>query len=228
MGRSVLRLAAADPRFDVVAIVSRSGQPMAGVAAPVMKAVAMRSCPSFDLAIDFSLPDGFDALLDLCVERGAALISGTTGLDDSVERQITAAARSIPVLWASNFSVGIVVLEELARRAALALAGWDIAITETHHVHKLDAPSGTALTLAAAMTGANRAQPLIRSVREGEVVGEHLVRLTGNGESLELIHRAEDRDIFARGALEAAVRLCGAGSGRWFLREIVFGKNVSD
>src|SRR5690606_22280778 len=130
------------------------------------------------------------------------------------------AASEIPLLWAANFSLGVAVLEELVERAASALDGWDCDIVETHHVNKLDAPSGTALALgAAAMRGG--ATPRYASLRAGDVVGEHLVQLTAAGERIELIHRATSRDVFARGALHAASRLRGRQPGAWRLRDLL-------
>jgi 4-hydroxy-tetrahydrodipicolinate reductase len=222
MGRAVLRLAGADPRFAVVAAVSRSGAEVAGSGVPAFAGGDLPACPDFDVAIDFSLPAAMPGLLDLCVERRAALVSGTTGLDPGLRAQIAAAARAIPVAWASNFSLGVVVLEDLLRRAAGVLP-WAADIVEVHHVHKLDAPSGTAITLAAALAQAQGRTPPIESIREGEVVGTHRVRLHGPGESLELAHVATDRDIFARGALETAARLHRREAREWRLPELLFG-----
>jgi len=225
-GRAVLRLAAEDPRVNVVAAVSRSGAaPVEGV--PAFGVADLARCQRFDVAIDFSLPDGLHALLEFCEARGAALVSGTTGLDPELRKRMEQAAQSIPLLWASNFSLGVVVLEDLLRRAAGALP-WPVSIVETHHVHKLDAPSGTAITLAAAATQAQGRSPPIESVREGEVVGTHEIRLQGPGERLELSHVASDRDIFARGALEAACRLAGRAPGAWRLPDLLFESRSAD
>lgn len=221
MGRAVLRLAQEDARFVVVAAVSRSALFEPGQTPPVFGPGQLAECPAFDLAIDFSLAPAFDALLDECVVRGVALVSGTTGLDAGQLARLDQAAQQIPLLWASNFSLGVVVLEDLVRRASAALRQWQVTITETHHVHKLDAPSGTALTLAQAAGEALGALPSIHSVREGEVIGEHLVRFEGPGETIELKHSAGDRDIFARGALEAAVHLHGRPAGRWPLSRLL-------
>jgi len=220
MGRALLRLAAGDPRLAVVAAVSRSGAAIESASVPVLAGDALASCPDFDVAVDFSLPAALPALLEFCVSRRAALVSGTTGLDPELRASMQSAAQSIPLLWASNFSLGVVVLEDLLRRAAAALP-WPVSIVETHHVHKLDAPSGTAITLAAAAAGAQGQSPAIESIREGEVVGTHRVRLAGPGETLELGHVAADRDIFARGALEAAVRLAGRPPGAWTLPQLL-------
>jgi 4-hydroxy-tetrahydrodipicolinate reductase len=220
MGRAVSRLASADPRFSLVATVSRSGAaPAEGV--PAFGTADLASIPAFDVAVDFSLPPGLYALLEFCEARKAALVSGTTGLDPELRTRMAQAAQSIPVAWASNFSLGIVLLEDLLRRAAAAVP-WPVSITEIHHVHKLDAPSGTAITLAAAAAQAGGATPPIESIREGEVVGTHRIRLQGPGETLELGHVASDRDIFARGALEAAYRIAGCAAGSWGLPDLLF------
>jgi 4-hydroxy-tetrahydrodipicolinate reductase len=221
MGRAVARLAAQDARFVVVALVARSAGSLAPSAVPAFAAQQLADCPPFDVAIDFSLAPAFDALLAECLARGSALVSGTTGLDPGQRSRMDQAAQRIALLWASNFSIGVVVLEDLVRRASIALRHWQVEITESHHVHKLDAPSGTALTLAEAARHAPEPLPPIQSLREGEVIGEHLVRFQGPGEAVELSHSAGDRDIFARGALEAAARLRRRPAGRWSLAQLL-------
>lgn len=220
MGKALLRLARDDARLQVVAAVSRSGTAGDAIAIPADR---LADCPAFDVAIDFSLPEGFDAVLELCLSRGCALVSGTTGLSEAQRESLAQASQRIPVLWASNFSLGVAVLEDLVARASRALPDWPVRIVETHHVHKLDAPSGTALTLARAAETASGRMPAIESIREGEVVGDHLVLFKGRAERLELRHSALDRDIFAAGALEAALRLVGRPARLWRLPELVFG-----
>jgi 4-hydroxy-tetrahydrodipicolinate reductase len=221
MGRALLRLARDDSRFVVVAGVSLSGEPIDGVSVSMFAAGDMARCPAYDVAIDFSLPEGFDAVLAESVRRGSGLVSGTTGLSEQQRTMLANAGQHIALVWASNFSIGVVVLAGLVRRAAATLKQWQIDITETHHVHKKDAPSGTALTLAQAAQAARGAAPAIRSLREGEVIGEHVVRFSGPGEILELTHTAVDRDIFARGALEAADRLRRCPAGIWSLDALI-------
>jgi 4-hydroxy-tetrahydrodipicolinate reductase len=220
MGAALLRLAATDPRLHVVAAASRRGAACGDV--PGLAGDRLADAPAFDVAVDFSLPEAFDPLLALCRARGAALVSGTTGLSPAQLEALDAAATTIPVVWAANFSLGVAVLAELARRAALALPGWDADIVEAHHVHKKDAPSGTALFLGRAVAEARGAEPHYASLRAGDIVGEHTVQLSGIGERIELIHRATDRDIFARGALEAAWRVRGRAAGRHALRDLLF------
>jgi 4-hydroxy-tetrahydrodipicolinate reductase len=226
MGRALLRLAAADPRVVVVAAVSRSGEAPDDVRGdvPWLPAARLAQAPPFDAAIDFSLPDAFDAVLAACLARGAALASGTTGLAPTQQAAIDAAAQRIPVAWAANFSLGIAVLAELVHQAALALPAWDADVLEAHHVHKKDAPSGTALMLGRAVAAGRGGEPHYASVRAGDIVGEHTVQLSGPGERLELVHRATDRDVFARGALEVAVRLHDRPPGRHALGDLLFSR----
>jgi len=221
MGQALLRLAAEDERLQVTAAVTRrtpAPRVIDGVA--YFSASELAGTPEFDVAIDFSLPAGFDAILALCVERKAGLVSGTTGLDAGQQAALTQAAAHIPLIQASNFSLGVAVLSELVERAAAQLPGWDCDIVESHHIHKQDAPSGTALTLGAC-AGQGGATPRYASLRAGDIVGEHLVQFTGLGERVELTHRAMNRDIFARGALHVARQLSARAPGRYQVRDFV-------
>jgi 4-hydroxy-tetrahydrodipicolinate reductase len=222
MGRALLRLAVEMPTLRVVAAVTRAGAAFESGGVPVLASDSLGDCPVFDVAIDFSLPDAFDGVLALCVARQAALVSGTTGLSLAQLQAMERAGAAIPVLWASNFSLGVAVLEDLVRRAANALADWDVDIVEAHHVHKKDAPSGTALTLGRAVTAGGGHEPSFASLRAGDIVGEHTVQFSGPGERIELIHRATNRDIFARGALSAALRLAKRPAGQVALAELLF------
>ncbi|MFA5685168.1 MAG: 4-hydroxy-tetrahydrodipicolinate reductase [Lysobacteraceae bacterium] len=223
MGRAVLRLAAEDPRFVVAAAVSGQGVPLAEAGdAPVLAAAMIEDVEDFDLALDFSLPPAFGRLCALCARRGAMLVSGTTGLDAAQFAALDALATRVAVLWAANFSLGVAVMADLARRAAQALAAWDIDLVESHHVHKRDAPSGTALALGQAVAQGAGREPRYASLRAGDIVGEHLLQFSGAGERLELVHRAGHRDIFARGALECAARLAGRGPGRHAIADLLF------
>ncbi|WP_166207316.1 4-hydroxy-tetrahydrodipicolinate reductase [Cognatiluteimonas telluris] len=220
MGQALLRLAAARTDMDVVAAVSRTVGQRVFEGVPRYGGDELGTVPAFDVAIDFSLPQAFDGVLAVCLERNASLVSGTTGLDDAQRGALEVAARRIPILWASNFSLGVAVLRDLVARAAHALPDWDCDIVESHHAGKRDAPSGTALTLGDAVQ-AQGGRPRYASLRAGDIVGEHLVQFTGHGERLELVHRASTRDVFASGALHAAVRLAGRAPGRYSLADVI-------
>lgn len=221
MGQALLRLAPDHDRLQVVAAVA-PGKPGQRVVdgVPHFSVDELNGVPVFDVAIDFSLPAGLDTVLALCAGRGAALVSGTTGLAPAQRKAMQTAAEGIPVLWAANFSLGVAVLSELVERAAHMLQDWDCDIVESHHVHKKDAPSGTALALGACVEHGG-AVPRHASIRAGDIVGEHLVQFTGLGERVELIHRATNRDVFARGALHAAGRLAGRDPGCYLLRDLL-------
>jgi len=221
MGQALLRLSAEMPvAFTVVAAVSRKPAQRVIDGVPQFAASELGGAPAFDVAVDFSLPEAFDRLLALCLERGAALVSGTTGLADAQRAALQAAGTRIPLLWASNFSLGVAVLARLVEDAARALPDWDCDIVEAHHARKQDAPSGTALLLGAAAE-AGGARPRYASLRAGDIIGEHTVQFTGMGERIELVHRAGNRDIFARGALHAAGRLSARGPGLYRLPDLL-------
>jgi 4-hydroxy-tetrahydrodipicolinate reductase len=239
MGVAVLRLAA-ERGLDVTRAIGKTGVPL-GLLAPgvALEAdVAALAGGGFDVAIDFSSTDVLPALARAVVSAGAALVSGTTGLSDEHFAALDAASRSVPVLWEPNMSVGIHVLTHLLRQALTALGdSVDVEIVETHHKKKLDAPSGTALRLAEIVkesdrgplvhgregrVGVRRAREVgMHAVRGGDVVGDHSVQLFGAGERLELVHRATSRDLFAAGALRAAVWLTGRAAGRYTLDDVL-------
>ena len=220
MGEALLRLCREDARHDVVGAVSRKVGQRVVDGVPQFAASELPGVPAFDVAVDFSLAEAFDPILALCVSRGAALVSGTTGLGDAQRLAIQQASARIPVLWASNFSLGVAVLADLVERAARALPGWDCDILEQHHTRKLDAPSGTAITLGEA-AGRGGADARYVAIRAGDIVGEHTVQFATLGERIELVHRATNRDIFARGALHAAAWLARQAPGRYRVADVL-------
>jgi len=220
MGQRLLALSGEFPRLHLVAAVARGTAGLVvpeGVALPAMR---LSEAPAFRLLIDFSLPEAFDAALALAVQRRAAFVSGTTGLSLDQLKALEAASRQVPVLWSANFSLGVAVLSDLVERAARALPGWDLDIVESHHMHKKDAPSGTALALGASAK-AGGAEPRYASLRAGDIVGEHWLQFAGQGERVELAHRATSRDIFARGALAVGEWLAGQPPGHYTMRDWV-------
>ena len=193
-----------------------------------------------DVLVDFSAPSALQASLDRAVSAGVPILIGTTGLDDFADRRIASAAKEIAVLRAANTSLGVALLADLVERAAQVLGPeWDVEIFETHHRHKADAPSGTALALGDAAargrgtkleaergrsgTGLKRAEGAVgfASARGGSVAGAQDVLFLGPGERLILSHRAEDRRIFARGALAAARFLVGMPAGTYTMRDVI-------
>ncbi len=195
-----------------------------------------------DVLIDFSAPGALAGNLAAASNAGVPIVVGTTGLDEARLAAIDQAAGLIAVLQSANMSLGVNLLAHLVRETAARLgADWDIEILEMHHRHKADAPSGTALLLGAAaaegrgvalgevsdrgrdgITGARQAGHIgFASLRGGSVAGEHVVVFAGEGERIELNHRAESRAIFAYGALKAARWLAGKPAGRYSMADVL-------
>lgn len=195
-----------------------------------------------DVLIDFSVPDALKGHLDTAVAAGKPIVIGTTGLTAEHHQLIDEAASKIPVLQAANTALGVNLLAHLVRETAQRLGEeWDIEIVEMHHRHKVDAPSGTALLLGEAAAGgrsgdlaalSDRGRDGITgartpghigfaSLRGGSVAGDHQVVFAGEGERIELGHRAESRVIFARGALRAALWLVGKPAGRYRMTDVL-------
>jgi 4-hydroxy-tetrahydrodipicolinate reductase len=245
MGRAILVAAAEFPDLAWVgAIASKHSAVLgrdAGVTAGLspnhllITADVARVLPRAHVVIDFSDGAATGANLSACRIARKPLLIGTTGFAAGLEAEFTAAAREIPLLIAPNTSLGVTLLVQLAGAAARLLPGFALRITETHHREKRDAPSGTALALAAALrqvrvgigAAAAPAAIPIDSAREGQVVGEHTVTLCGPGEELFLGHRALDRAIFARGALAAALWLASQPSGRYGMADLLAVKTVT-
>lgn len=160
-----------------------------------------------DVLIDFSLPEGFAQALAWCVKNKTPFVSGTTGLSDKDKKQLKEAAKTIPVLYSANMSLGIAVMSAMLEQFQ-ALEDWDFHIDEVHHKQKKDKPSGTALLLDNKLSQVlDRKLPAPNSIRGGGVPGIHQVWAMGPEEVVVLQHTAFNRKVFARGALKAAVWL---------------------
>jgi len=195
-----------------------------------------------DVLVDFSTPDALESHLAAAVAAGTPIVIGTTGLATTHQALINRASESVAVLQTGNTSLGVTLLGILVRDAAQRLGPeWDIEIVEMHHRHKVDAPSGTALMLGeAAAQGRGTSLSEVRvdgraglvgarsegtigfsSLRGGSVIGDHSVVFAGEGERIELNHRGEDRSIFARGAVKAALWLARQPAGRYGMAEVL-------
>jgi 4-hydroxy-tetrahydrodipicolinate reductase len=180
---------------------------------------AMQDC---DVAIDFSQADSIDEICRTALQQGKSLVIGTTGHSEQQRKTIEETAHSVPIVLASNFSVGVNVLFWLTQKAAELLGSdFNPEIVETHHKMKKDAPSGTAKTLAEILKAVRKSEIRIQSIREGDVVGEHTVIFGGPGERLELTHRAANRGIFALGALRAAKWIVHKPPGLYSMQNVL-------
>ena len=195
-----------------------------------------------DVLVDFSTPAALERTLAAARQARTPILIGTTGLAPTHHALIDVAAAEIAVLQTGNVSLGVTLLAKLVREAASRLGpDWDIEIAEMHHRHKVDAPSGTALLLGdaaaagrgitlaearvadrAGLTGARSEGTIgFASLRGGSVAGDHLVIFAGEGERIEIGHRAENRAIFARGAITAALWLAEQGAGRYSMDQVL-------
>jgi len=243
MGECVRAALAGEPSLRLAAALEAPGHPRLG--SELAPGVPLRddikaALANSDVAIDFSHPLASLPVLRAAAEAGVAYVMGTTGLSDGERAELALAARRIPVLHSPNFSVSVHVLIWLVREAARRLGpGYDAEIVELHHAQKRDAPSGTALRLAEAIaegrghalaghlvlerageTGARPAGAIgIQALRAGDSTGEHSVFFAGEGERLELVHRSQTRDHFARGAVRAAAWLTGRAAGLYRIEQ---------
>ena len=231
MGRQVAARAG-DEQAQIVAGVDV--HPENGAAFPVYPSFSLVE-EEADVIVDFSRPEGLGALLQYALTHRLPAVLAATGYNDSDLRAIADAAKEIPVFRSANMSLGVHVLRTLARQAARLLPDFDIEIVEKHHNQKLDAPSGTALMLLDAVSGPEtlpvfgrngRTQKRekreigVHAVRGGTVPGEHEVGFYGPAEVVTLSHSAQDRSIFARGALRAARFLKGQAPGEYSMDDL--------
>jgi len=228
MGRAIAQIAG-DQGIAIAGGIDADGDPL-----PLARAA--------DVLVDFTAPSALKANLDAACAAGTPIVVGTTGLRQEHHDLIDTAAERVAVLQTGTTSLGIVLLSQFVKQAAARLGpDWDIEIIEAHHRHKVDAPSGTALMLGEAAAEA-RGAPLadlsvvdragligaraegtigFSAIRGGSIAGDHLVMFAGPGERIELGHRAESREMFARGAVRAALWLAGRPVGRYTMAEVL-------
>ncbi len=180
-----------------------------------------------DVVIDFSLPEATAQILDSVERYGKALVCGVSGLSDDQLARIGATAKVVPLVYDRNMSLGIAVLERSVKEAASTLGlDFDVRISEVHHVHKKDAPSGTALKLgeavAAARGEAGTGSVVFESERRGEVPGDHEVVMASATESLRFAHSVTTRAVFAEGAVRAASWVVGRPPGLYEMQDVLF------
>jgi len=194
---------------------------------------------SSDVIIDFSLPEATQVLLEKAILNPKPLVIGTTGLDAHQMNLLKNASESMPILYATNMSLGVALLNQLVYMASKTLDGFDIEIVEQHHRHKKDAPSGTALTLAESaakgrdldldtvrVSGRNgnigartKDEIAVMALRGGDIVGRHTVGFYNDGEFIELHHTATTRNTFSKGAIRAAKWLAGKPNGLYSIND---------
>ena len=227
MGREIAALAASDPDFTLAGGVSRA---VNGLDAIQIVGDAAELLPEVDVLVDFTSPDGAVSHARACASAQVPFVTGTTGLSGAQTEALRAAARQTAVFQAANMSPGVHAVLAILPMLTRSLGDYDVEIVETHHRHKVDAPSGTALTLARAIAGAEEerfgfgrqgfspraaGEIGIHAVRGGGNPGEHVVIFAGDGEEIRISHRAFNRAAYALGALRAAKLLAEQPAG-WY------------
>jgi 4-hydroxy-tetrahydrodipicolinate reductase len=249
MGRRLVALGSTDPEMQIVAALERGGHPELGQDAGPLAGVPVLGVPltatldtDADVLVDFSLPAGAEAAIELCIGRHLPLVLATTGLEDAQKDQLRAAAEQIPIVWSPSMSLAVNLTMKLATNSARALkqvpGGADVEIIERHHRFKKDSPSGTALRfgeLIASQMGQTRQahgregvpgerphdEIGYHAVRTGDNPGEHTILFGLLGESIELTVRASTRDCYALGALAAARFVARQTPGLYTMNDVL-------
>ncbi len=251
MGRMLIEAVLGNPAFTLsgaldIATSAALGQdaaaPLGRMSGVNIAADLAQGLHGAQVLIDFTRPEGTLAHLDVCARMGVAAVIGTTGFDNAQKARIAEHARRLPIVMAANMAVGVNVMLGLLAQAARSLSdGWDIEIIETHHRHKVDAPSGTALAMGEAIaqaqgraladcavyareghTGERAAGAIgFAAVRGGDIVGDHTVLFAGSGERIEITHRASSRSNYAAGSLRAAAFVAGRAPGMYGMDDVL-------
>lgn len=250
MGKALIEAVAADPELKLTAALERAGSDLMGKDAGELVGTKLgvtisddieKALKQSDVLIDFTRPDGTLTHLEYCRKTGTHLVIGTTGFDADGKRLIQEASKDISIVFAPNMSVGLNVTLKLLELAGKALKdGYDIEIIEAHHRHKVDAPSGTALKVGEVVakasgrsldnaiygregvTGERDPKTIgFATVRGGDIVGDHTVLFAGQGERVEITHRATSRTNFAVGALRAAKFLADKKQGLYDMQDVL-------
>ena len=249
MGRMLLEACAADAGTALVAALDAPTSPAIGVSArafggnaDVLIAANATDVPRGAVLIDFTRPEATLAYLDACVAGGVGMVIGTTGFDETGKAKIAEAAKTIPIVFSPNYSVGVNTVFKLLELAAKSLdSGYDIEIVEMHHRMKVDAPSGTAIKFGEVIaeaqgtrladravyareghTGARKGGVIgFAALRGGDVVGDHTVVFAGIGERIEISHKSASRTTYALGALRAAKFLHGKTHGLFDMHDVL-------
>ncbi|QDY40942.1 4-hydroxy-tetrahydrodipicolinate reductase [Candidatus Pantoea soli] len=252
MGRNLIEAVHQAEGVTLGAALARSGASLLGVDAGELAGIGktgviitddlLSVVDDFDVLIDFTRPEGTLEYLAFCRQHRKAMVIGTTGFDEAGKAAIRAAADDIGIVFAANFSVGVNLVLNLLQQAAKVMGDYaDIEITEAHHRHKVDAPSGTALAMGEAIadamkwkldehavyareghTGERKAQTIgFATVRAGDIVGEHTAMFADIGERVEITHKASSRMTFAKGAVKAAEWVMSRKSGLYDMRDVL-------
>lgn len=224
MGSRIIQLASQDKDLKLIVALEREGHPRIGeLVGDVKISDDPDGIKDVDSLIEFTTPQATVEHLGFVLKYKKSMVIGTTGLSDEEKAKFEEASKDIPIVFSPNMSVGVNLLFRLVKEAGSKLAReYTVNITEAHHVYKKDAPSGTAKRIAEIIKEVSGKEVTdIKSIREGEIVGDHKVTFDGPLDSLELSHSAKTRDIFAKGALEATKWVVGKPPGLYSMQDVL-------
>jgi len=225
MGQRIAFIAQNDKKCKVVLGLECAGHPDLGI----KNGIEVTSDPSqlkrCDCLIEFTTPEATILHLGYLVKFKKSAVIGTTGLSASDGKKIRSAAKKIPIVCSPNMSIGVNILFKMLSEAAAVLKGYGVCVSEAHHLHKKDAPSGTAKKIVDVINEYGFALKYedVAVVRDGEIVGDHKIVFESDVDKIELFHSAKTRDIFAKGAVEAAKWLAGKKPGLYSMNDVLFG-----
>jgi 4-hydroxy-tetrahydrodipicolinate reductase len=223
MGKRIMSLAEEHNELENCVGLEIKGSPYSGTEfCGVKVSDNISQIEQADVVIDFTPVADKEEILKAAVKYKKAVVIGTTGLNTGQVEIIEKAAKNIPVVYSPNMSVGVNVMFELVRLAAAKLKDYKVSIVEAHHVHKKDAPSGTAKKFAEIIEKQNQKKVEdIQAIREGEIVGDHKIILESDVDTIELSHHAKTRDIFVKGALKAALWVNDKPAGLYDMHDVL-------
>lgn len=224
MGQRITQLALADQDFKIVTLLERPDHPGAHAAiGGVHVSSTVDALKGADVLIEFTTPEATLTHAAACVKHGVKMVIGTTGLNHEQKAEIKKASAGIPIVFSSNMSVGVNIFLKLAQMLAEKTPSpYTVKIIEAHHIHKKDAPSGTAKTIAEVIESASSKKVQdIQAIREGEIIGDHKVIFESPDDTIMIDHHAKNRDIFAKGALVAAKFLENKKSGLYTMQDVL-------
>jgi 4-hydroxy-tetrahydrodipicolinate reductase len=225
MGKRILRLSKQDEQIKTVAGFEQKDHPEMGKKIDKVEVLAdYNRIEQCDSIIDFSAPEATMAILKKAKDAKKSIVIGTTNLDKKQEAEIKEVSKDIPVVYSPNMSIGVNLFFKILKTAASVLKKHQVTIKETHHIHKKDAPSGTAKKLAEIINefDFNLSYDQIEAKREGEIIGDHQVTFENDFDSFKIIHHAKTRDIFAQGALSAAKWIKDKPAGLYSMQDVLF------
>jgi len=228
MGRMINDMAQENPEAEVVKLVDHSEHPELGLQIHGIKTSADKSgLDNVDAVIDFSLPESTMEMLAVCVKEKTPVIIGTTGFTDEQTAMVKEASKQIPVIFATNMSVAVNLFFKILKETASTLKGYEIEMCEGHHIHKKDAPSGTAKTLVDIINeeGYSVNYEDVAVIREVEIIGDHSIVFEGEFDKFEIKHHAKNRGIFADGTVKAGIWIPGKEPGLYNMQQVLFGEN---